>query len=83
MCGRAVHTDSTVRLITKALSAMAADTKVGRSEALCRSMLALLEKGEPHEAHPSYWAPFAVVGEGIASIESLSQQDCSHVHPQS
>ena len=35
-----------------------------RSEALRRSMLALIEKGEPHEAHPAYWAPFVVVGEG-------------------
>ncbi len=27
-------------------------------------MLALIDKGEPHEAHPAYWAPFVVVGEG-------------------
>ena len=27
-------------------------------------MLALIEKGAPHEAHPAYWAPFVVVGEG-------------------
>jgi hypothetical protein len=27
-------------------------------------MLALIEKGEQHEAHPAYWAPFVVVGEG-------------------
>jgi hypothetical protein len=26
--------------------------------------LALIDKGEPHEAHPAYWAPFVVVGEG-------------------
>ena len=37
---------------------------VGRAEALRRSMLALIEKGAPHEAHPAYWAPFVVVGEG-------------------
>jgi CHAT domain-containing protein/tetratricopeptide (TPR) repeat protein len=60
----AVYSESTVKLITKALSIMAADKKVGRSEALRRAMLALIEKGEPHEAHPSYWAPFVVVGEG-------------------
>lgn len=29
-------------------------------------MLALIDKGEPHEAHPTYWAPFIVVGEGAA-----------------
>jgi CHAT domain-containing protein len=32
-----------------------------------RSMLALIDRGEPHEAHPAYWAPFVVVGEGAAT----------------
>ena len=27
-------------------------------------MVALIEQGEAHEAHPAYWAPFVVVGEG-------------------
>jgi CHAT domain-containing protein len=27
-------------------------------------MLTLIDAGEPNEAHPSYWAPFVVVGEG-------------------
>ena len=31
-----------------------------------RSMVALIEKGEPHEAQPAFWAPFVVVGEGAA-----------------
>jgi CHAT domain-containing protein len=35
---------------------------IGRSEALRRAMLALLEK----EPHPAVWAPFMVVGEGEA-----------------
>ena len=30
-------------------------------------MLALIGKGEPQEAHPAYWAPFVVVGEGAAA----------------
>ena len=25
-------------------------------------MLTLIEKGKPEEAHPSFWAPFVVVG---------------------
>ena len=29
-------------------------------------MLALIEKGNANEAHPVYWAPFVVVGEGSA-----------------
>ena len=64
-----VYSDSTVKLITKAVSTMAADSSVGRSEALRRSMVALIEKGQPQEAQPAFWAPFIVVGEGGAPIE--------------
>ena len=63
----AVYSDATVKLITKTLSTMAADKTVGRAEALRRSMVALIEQGEPQEAHPAYWAPFVVVGEGSAA----------------
>lgn len=61
-----VYSDATVKLITVALGEMTHDPKVGRAEALRRSMLALIDKGEPQEAHPAYWAPFVVVGEGAA-----------------
>jgi CHAT domain-containing protein len=40
---------------------------LGRAEALRRAMLAMIDKGEPRQAHPSYWAPFVVVGEGAAA----------------
>ena len=60
----AVYSDTTVKLITKALATMATDRRIGRAEALRRSMLTLLDKGELREAHPAYWAPFVVVGEG-------------------
>ena len=63
---RAIDSDATVKLITRTVSSMVADKTVGRSEALRRSMVALIEQGEPHEAHPAYWAPFVVVGEGGA-----------------
>jgi len=59
-----VYSDATVKLITAAVREMARDPKVGRAEALRRSMLALIENGNPSEAHPAYWAPFVVVGEG-------------------
>jgi CHAT domain-containing protein len=29
-------------------------------------MLAHIDKGAPEEAHPAFWAPFVVVGEGAA-----------------
>src|SRR4029077_2771309 len=62
-----VDSEATVKLITAAIREMARDPKVGRAEALRRSMLALIDKGEPHEAHPAYWAPFVVVGEGASA----------------
>jgi hypothetical protein len=31
-------------------------------------MLAMIDKGEPRQAHPAFWAPFVVVGEG-SSLE--------------
>jgi CHAT domain-containing protein len=35
---------------------------IGRADALRRSMIALM--ASPKFAHPAYWAPFVVVGEG-------------------
>jgi CHAT domain-containing protein len=61
-----VNSDATVKLITVAVREMAADRKVGRAEAMRRSMLALIDKGTPEEAHPAYWAPFVLGGEGAA-----------------
>ena len=63
----AVNSDATVKLITGAMSRLAADKSMGRAEAMRQSMLALIGKGEPYEAHPAYWAPFIVVGEGAAA----------------
>jgi len=60
----AVYSDATVKLITNAIREMTVDARIGRAEALRRAMIALLEKGQPHETHPSFWAPFVLVGEG-------------------
>jgi CHAT domain-containing protein len=57
-----VQTDAAVKLTTKMLKEVANDNKIGRSEALRRSMVALM--ASPKFAHPAYWAPFVVVGEG-------------------
>jgi tetratricopeptide (TPR) repeat protein/CHAT domain-containing protein len=62
----AVASNATVKLITGAVGRMASDKGVGRAEAMRQSMLALIDKGEAHEGHPAFWAPFVVVGEGAA-----------------
>jgi CHAT domain-containing protein/Tfp pilus assembly protein PilF len=59
----AVSSDATVALTTR----MFEETAKGapKAEALRRSMLALMEQSQrPHFAHPAFWAPFVVVGEG-------------------
>ena len=55
-----------MKLITGAMDRLAADKSMGRAEAMRQSMLALIDNGTPQEAHPTFWAPFIVVGEGAA-----------------
>ncbi len=44
---------------------MSTDPDIGRAEALRRAMLKLMTDNEkPYYAHPMFWAPFVVVGEG-------------------
>ena len=58
-----VDSNAAVSLTTGALSALKTEPQIGRAEALRRSMISLIDKRE-YYAHPSYWAPFIVVGEG-------------------
>jgi CHAT domain-containing protein len=63
----AVDSAATVSLITHAVGATTRDKTLGRAEALRRAMLAMIDTGEPRQAHPAFWAPFVVVGEGAAA----------------
>jgi CHAT domain-containing protein len=58
-----VNSEATVKLVTKTFDELRANPKIGRAEALRRSMLALSQSGGSF-AQPSNWAPFVVVGEG-------------------
>jgi CHAT domain-containing protein len=58
-----VDSQATVSLVIKAFDEIRSDSKVGRAEALQRSMLGLIASGG-RSAHPASWAPFVVVGEG-------------------
>jgi tetratricopeptide (TPR) repeat protein/CHAT domain-containing protein len=62
-----VASEATVKLITKAVDELKRDPKIGRAEALRRSMLAMIDTGNDNEAHPAFWAPFVLVGEGGAT----------------
>ena len=60
-----VQSKAAVRLTTRMLTEAAQHPAIGRAEALRRSMLALMDDTEnEHFAHPLFWAPFVVVGEG-------------------
>jgi CHAT domain-containing protein len=59
----AVGSEAAVKLSTGAFEALRSDPRIGRAEALRRSMARLITAGG-EEAHPEYWAPFVLVGEG-------------------
>jgi CHAT domain-containing protein len=60
----AVDSAATVKLVTRTVRRMTRGKPAPRAEALRRSMVDLIRHGEPHEAHPAFWAPFVLVGEG-------------------
>jgi CHAT domain-containing protein/tetratricopeptide (TPR) repeat protein len=62
-----VDSAATVKLITQAVGTTMQEKTLGRAQALRIAMLAMIDKGEAREAHPAYWAPFIVVGEGGAA----------------
>ena len=55
----------TVRLTTDLFREMARNSGIGRAEALRRTRLGMMgDDGNPHFAHPAFWAPFVLTGEG-------------------
>jgi CHAT domain-containing protein/tetratricopeptide (TPR) repeat protein len=63
----AVDSDAAVLLTTRTFVELKQNPAIGRAEALRRGMLSVIEdKTRPDATHPSFWAPFVVVGEGGA-----------------
>jgi CHAT domain-containing protein/Tfp pilus assembly protein PilF len=60
-----VQSEAAVKLTTGAFAELAKNPQIGRAEALRRSMRArIANPSSPHNADPSGWAPFVLVGEG-------------------
>jgi CHAT domain-containing protein len=61
----AVESKAATRLTTATFDLLRTDPKLGRAEALRRTMLAYLaDTSIPMNAYPALWAPFEIVGEG-------------------
>ena len=58
----AVESESAMMITTKTFTAYKKHTTIRRAEALRQAMLATM--AQPRFAHPAYWAPYALVGEG-------------------
>jgi CHAT domain-containing protein len=60
-----VASDATVPLTTTMLKEYETNPKLGKAQAQRKAMLDLMNTpGHPEYAHPLFWAPFVVVGEG-------------------
>jgi CHAT domain-containing protein/tetratricopeptide (TPR) repeat protein len=60
-----VESEAAVKLTTGAFAELAKNPQIGRAEALRRSMRArIADPSSTHNADPSSWAPFVLVGEG-------------------
>ena len=71
-----VDSEAAVAITTGAMNAMKAEPKIGRAEALRRSIAALIARGGRF-AHPSVWAPFVLVGNGE---QWLARRESSHIY---
>ena len=61
-----VFSNASTALTTQLFNQLRNNPSIGKSEALRRSMLTLMNSNEEtYYAHPMAWAPFIVVGEGL------------------
>jgi len=72
-----VVSDAAVKLTTGMLRYQSNNPTASRAEALRQSMLALMnDEKEPDYAHPLFWVPFVVVGEGgVRGTKAARKED--------
>ena len=74
-----VFSNATVKLTTGTFESMAHDPSLPRAVALQHAMAALRDdRSEPYFAHPMFWAPFVVVGEGGGRVPPSSRSWLAH-----
>jgi CHAT domain-containing protein len=60
-----VNSEAATMLTTGTFEVLKREPAIGRAEAFRRAMLVVMDdRKRPWAAHPSYWAPFVVMGEG-------------------
>ena len=71
-----VDSNATVALTTAMFDILATQPTLGRSTALkCAMERVMHDKQHPHYAHPTFWAPFVVIGE---SGRGAFGESCPH-----
>ncbi len=68
----AVPSEATTRLAIGMFERFRRSPRMGEAEALRQAMLEVMgTPGQPELAHPVFWAPFVLVGDGAASLGGL------------
>lgn len=57
-----VYSEAALGILTSVFQELSEDGEISHSEAMRRAMEAIIAKGG-YQSHPSYWAPFSVVGD--------------------
>jgi len=64
-----VYSDAAVDFTTRSFDALQSDNTITRADAVRIAMLAILDDpfATARQSHPSYWAPFTIVGDGLST----------------